>query len=349
MKTFTHDWHVQRGALFEEYFGYEVPSHYGNYEQEYHHLRNGAGIRDAGHFGKIRITGRDRHRFLNGMLTNDIKNLEPGSGVPALFLDVKGHIQADMKVYAFEDHFLIVLQHCLVQKLMTGLDRYLMSEDVRMQDAGAEFGLFQVLGPQVESFLAGKGIQQLPRDLYAHNTILIAGREASLIRLPSGCAMLCSLESVISILDVLDGPMIGAKAFEVFRIESGLPLMRRDMDETNFPQECRLETTLNFHKGCYLGQETIARIDSQGHVNRHLTGIESDELLPPGEKLFKDGKETGRITSSTTSLLLKRPFALGYVRREHCREGESLRAGANNTICIVRNLPLTNQPAPVRS
>jgi len=105
----TLDWHHQKGAVFEDYFGCEVPSHYGNYEQEYSLLRNSAGVRDVSHFGKIKVIGKDRQRFLNGMLTNEIKALENGKGAFALFLDVKGHIQADMKVYIFSDHLLLVL------------------------------------------------------------------------------------------------------------------------------------------------------------------------------------------------------------------------------------------------
>src|SRR3990172_10753509 len=134
MKILTHNWHQQKGAAFENFFGIEIPSHYGNEEQEYWTLRKSVAIRDVSYFGKIMMTGKDRQRFLNGMVSNDVKTLQPGNGVFALFLDVKGHIQADMKVYAFSDHFLIVLQHYLREKIMAGLDRYIISEDVRMKD-----------------------------------------------------------------------------------------------------------------------------------------------------------------------------------------------------------------------
>ncbi len=341
MRIPTYDWHQQKDAVFEDYFGCEVPSHYGNFEDEYRRLRKEAVVRDVSHFGKIKVVGRDRLRFLQGMLTNDVKVLEPGNGAHALFLDVKGHIHADMKIYAFTDHVLLILQHYLVEKLMMGLDRYIMSEDVRISDVTGDLCMIQILGPDSVSFLESKGIQELPANLYDHRTISIAGHDCSLIRLPSGFAVLAPTSAAPEILTYWDGPLIGARAFEVFRIESGLPLMYRDMDETNFPQEVGLTGALNFLKGCYLGQETMARIDAQGHVNRHLVGIASSTPVSAGDKIFRENKEIGRITSTTYSLLLNQPFSIGYIRREFSKEGETVEVGGQNTPAIVRPLPLT--------
>jgi folate-binding protein YgfZ len=342
MRIPAYDWHQQKGAVFEDYFGCEVPSHYGDFQEEYRRLRKEFVVRDVSHFGKIKVTGRDRSRFLQGMLTNDIKALDAGRGTFALFLDVKGHIHADLKVYAFPDHLLLVLQHYLVQKLMTGLDRYIMSEDVRMQDVTADLSMVQILGPQSADSLHTKGLTQLPEAPYHHlRTVSVAGLDFSLIRLPAGFAFLDAGRSAqTNLLDFLEGPMIGAKAFEIFRIESGIPLMQKDMDETNFPQECGLDSALDFQKGCYLGQETMARIDAQGHVNRHLVGIAATAPVASGDKIFRESKEVGRITSATHSLMLRQPFALGYIRREFAREGERVEVGSQNTTAIVRNLPL---------
>lgn len=340
MRIPAYGWHQQKGAVFEDYFGLEVPSHYGDFEQEYWHIRKDLGVRDVSHFGKVRVTGRDRFRFLNGMLTSEIKTLEAGKGTYALFLDVKGHIQCDMKVYAFPDHLLLVLQHYLVEKLMQGLDRYIMSEDVKMQDASSEFAMIQILGPGSGSFLTTKGLENLPESSYNHRTIDIVGTSANLIRLPSGYALLAPVSAGVEILSFLEGPLIGGKGFEVLRIESGLPLMQRDMDESNFPQECGLNGALDFQKGCYLGQETMARIDAQGHVNRHLMGFTLSSPVNAGEKVFRDSKEVGRITSATHSLLLGEPFGIGYIRREFAKEGEKVEVGTHNTTAVVRQLPL---------
>ena len=111
MKIATYDWHRKKGAVFEDFFGCEIPSQYGQMENEYWAIRKSTALRDVSYFGKIRMNGRDRRRFLNGMISNEVKSIEPGMGTWGLFLDVKGHVQADMKVYAFDDHFLMVMQH----------------------------------------------------------------------------------------------------------------------------------------------------------------------------------------------------------------------------------------------
>ena len=340
MRLPTHEWHQQNGAVFEDYFGCEIPARYGNVDEEYRLLRKDAVVRDVSHFGKIKVVGRDRARFLQGMLTSEVKMLEPGSGTHALFLDVKGHIQADMKAYSFPDHILLVTQHYLVEKLLTGLDRYIMSEDCRLHDVSSEHCMIQVLGPQSGSFLTSRGIEFSGEDYYSHRTINIANTTASMVRLPSGFAILASASSPEAILNVLQGQLLGARAFDVFRIESGLPLMHKDMDETNFPQEAGLSAALNFQKGCYLGQETMARIDAQGHVNKHLMGFSSTAPVATGDKIFRDSKEVGRVTSTTHSLLLNQPFSIGYIRREFAREGEPVEIGTNNTTGVVRKIPL---------
>jgi folate-binding protein YgfZ len=337
-----YEWHQKKGAAFQDYFGCEVPSHYGNYEEEYKQLRGGSAIRDVSFFGKIKVTGKDRQRFLQGMLTNDVKSLEAGKGAFALFLDVKGHIHADMKVYAFSDHLLLVLQHYLVQNLMAGLDRYIMSEDVRMQDVTPEYGMIQILGPDASLLLESRGMHTIPEVYYSHSMINIAGVETPLIRLPAGFALLVPNPGQESarVLEALNGSMLGGRAFETYRIESGIPLMHRDMDESNFPQECGLHAALNFEKGCYLGQETMARIDAQGHVNRHLVGILSSASVTSGDRIFKEGKEVGKITSTTHSLLLQQPLSLGFIRREFAKEGETVEVGDQNISASVRSLPL---------
>ncbi len=340
MKISTYSWHQEKGAIFEEFFGCEIPSHYGDYEKEYRALRTGAGLRDVSYFGKVRIAGRDRQRFLQGMVTNDIKSLQPGQGTYALFLDVKGHIQGDMKFYAFPDHVLMVLQHHIREKITTGLDRYVISEDVKMTDVTSEWAMLQILGPKAAAILDSAGMKNLPEQLYSFHANAVAGVDCTVIRLGAGFALLCPSASAVQVLDQLDVQPVGMRAFDVFRVESGMPLIGKDMDESNFPQEARMDVALNFNKGCYLGQETIARIDAQGHVNRHLMGIVSIAVLKPGDRLYKNDREIGKITSSTHSLLLNQPLSLGYVRREFAKEGEQVEVGDDRTTAIVRQLPI---------
>ena len=341
MKILTYDWHKSKGATFEDFFGCEIPSHYGSYEQEYAALRNNVGLRDVSYFGKVRITGRDRQKFIHSMVSSDVKDLKAGQGALSVFLDVKGHIQADMKFYAFPDLLLMVLQHYVRDKILQGLDRYIISEDVTMKDATEEYGMLQLLGPQAESFLRSRNVNALPEELYSFASISFNGTSAHLIRLAVGFALLCAAADTTALLDQIDLPLAGARAFEIYRIENGLPLMHRDMDESNFPQEARLDAALNFGKGCYLGQEVMARIDAQGHVNKQLMGIVGSAPLKSGDSIYKGNREIGKITSATHSLLLDQPFGIGYVRREFAKDGEAIETGNDRTTGIVKALPLS--------
>lgn len=340
MKMLTHDWHASKGAVFEDFFGSEIPSHYGDFEKEYWNLRKGVVLRDVTFFGKVRISGRDRQKFINSMVTNELKDRKPGEGIPAAFLDIKGHLQSDMKFYVFPDHLLMILQHYVRDKVVQGLDRYIISEDVEMKDATAEYGMFQIFGPQAVTFLSSRVAQPLPETLYSFSNVTLNGARAWPIRFRAGFAVLCAAADAESLLNFFDLPLVGQKSFEVFRVESGLPIMHRDMDQLNFPQEAGLDSLLNFQKGCYLGQEVMARIDAQGHVNRHLMGLAASAPIQRGDSIYKGNREIGKITSSIHSPLLNQPFGMGYVRREFAVEGEPVEIGENRTTSIVRKLPL---------
>lgn len=340
MKIKTHDWHQAKGAAFEEFFGCEIPSHYGSAEQEYRVLRESVGVRDVSFFGKIEFSGKDQKKFLQGKLTNDVNLLSPGKGIYATALDIKGHIQADLKIYDLSERLLGVLQHYVKDHLMKFLDRYIISEDVRLKDVSDDYGMLQILGPQADALLKQKGIGEPPAELYSFHKVTFAGREVRLIRLGAGYALLCAAADTTPLLDSLDIQPIGVKAFDVFRVENGLPLIQLDFDQTNFPQEARLDSTLNFNKGCYLGQEVMARIDAQGHVNRFLKGIVLSTEAKPGDAVYKGEKEVGKLTSVTRSPKLDKFLAMGYVRREFSNEGEAVEIGSNRTTGIVRQLPV---------
>lgn len=340
MKIPTFDWHQSKGAVFEDFFGCEVPSHFGDPAREYQRLRESAALRDVSYFGKIKFTGKDVVKFLQGKITNDAALLTPGQGIFTTALDIKGHIQADMKIYGFPEYKLMVLMHYAKDHILKFLDRYIISEDVRLADVTGEYGMVQVLGPKAEEALRKRGISELPGELFSFITTRVSGVPAELIRLGAGFALLCASSDTPALLDALDVPPIGMRAFDIFRIENGMPLFKRDFDETNFPQEARLDSTLNFKKGCYLGQEVMARIDAQGHVNKFLMGIASTGEMRPGDVLCKGEKEIGRITSATQSPKLGQGLAMGYVRREFAKDGEPVEIGEHRTTGVVKQLPV---------
>jgi folate-binding protein YgfZ len=340
MNMVTYDWHKNKGAEFEDFFGVEVPSSYGNVEQEYLALRKNAGVRDVSFFGKAKITGRDAQDFLHRMISNDVKSLQPGKGVWALFLDIKGHIQGDMKIYRFQDFLMMILQRHALERVIKGLDRYVISEQLQMVDVSEEFGLFQIFGPNAASVLQSKGVQALPTDELSFQSASINGIEIQIICMGTGYSILVPAGSATDLLNFLDLQPIGQRAFNIFRIETGLPVLGSDFDDSNLPQESRLDKAISFTKGCYLGQEVIARLDAQGHVNKILVGLESSTELKPEQKLYFGGKEIGRITSAAYSPLKKLNVALGYVRREHAKDGQVLQSSNDNITVVVRNLPM---------
>lgn len=340
MTLITRDWHLSKGAKFEDFFGVEVPSDYGNVEQEYWAMRKGAALRDASFFGKAKVTGKDAQDFLHRMISNDVKSLEPGKGVWALFLDIKGHVQGDMKIYRFPEHLLMIMQRHAMEPVIKGLDKYIISERIEFADVTDQFGFFQVLGPDAALVLQSKGATQLPETELTFVSATFDGIPAQVIRLGLGYALLVAAESAQPLLNFLELPPVGSKAFNIFRIESGLPVLGIDFDDSNLPQESRLDPALNFHKGCYLGQEVIARLDAQGHVNKQLMGIVSDDEMNRDQKLVAGEKEVGRITSTTHSPLSNQYVGLGYVRREFAKQDQQLGIAGSSTTVIVRDLPL---------
>jgi aminomethyltransferase len=339
----TRDWHQSKGATFEDFFGEEVPSNYGNVEQEYWALRKGVALRDVSFFGKIKVAGKDAQDFLHRMISNDVKSLTPGKGVWALFLDIKGHIQGDMKIYRFPEYLLMVMQHHAKDRVVKGLDRYVIGEQLQFTDVSDQFGMFQILGPESTAFLKSKGAPKLPESNLSFETVPFDGIETQIIRLGLGYALLFPADFAVKLLNFFDAQPVGMQAFHIYRIESGLPVLGLDYDDTNLPQESRLDQALNFNKGCYLGQEVMARLDAQGHVNRVLMGLVSADELGKDQKLFAGEKEVGRITSSARSPLSGKYVALGYIRREFAKEDQPLNLQDHSTTAIVRNLPIVQQ------
>jgi folate-binding protein YgfZ len=341
MKIATFDWHKSKGASFEDFFGVEIPSQYGNIEKEYRALRESVGMRDVSYFGKIRVAGKDYRRYLQGKITNDIELAQPGKGILATALDIKGHIQADMKIYGFPDYVLMVLQHYARDPLMAFLDRYIISEDVSMKDVSTDFGMIQLIGPAAQGLLKQKGVTEYPDDLYSFREIEITGHKIQLIRLGAGYAILCQAADTAALLDSIDAQPVGMQAFNIFRVEEGLGLFKRDFDESNLPQEARLDAALNFQKGCYLGQEVMARLDAQGHINKQLMGVTAKQEFNSGDPIFKEDREVGKVMSVVRSIKLNQPLALAYVRREVAKEGESVEIGGPRTAGTVKNLPVS--------
>ena len=260
------------------------------------------GLVDQSYRGILELRGKDSTRFLNGMVTNDVKSLKAGSGQYAAMLSVHGKLIADMRIYAVADGYWLDLQEELVPKVLQTIDRHLIADQVEVRDRSADFVLLALQGPASAELLARLGIVGA-KDLeeYQHLETAIEGRSVRVIRASEtgeeGFVLAPEAGAAVAVWQGLlqagrDDRLrpVGMEALNILRIEAGIPWYGIDMDETNLLQEAGLERAASFSKGCYIGQETVVRVAHRGHVNWHLVGllIGSSEVPEVGAKLRHD-------------------------------------------------------------
>jgi tRNA-modifying protein YgfZ len=326
----------------------------------YLQLRAGCGLVDLTKASSITLTGADRQSFLNNFCTNDVKRLTPGQSCEAFFCTVKGKIIGHGLVTCRENELVVVGPPGQGATLAAHLDRYVIREDVSVRDttderaylllAGGAMarGAALALAPSIDiSHSWQKPLVNAPSqvvDLPVHwiHWELFGPSFAGLIELPPATAARITKE-----LEERGASICNKSAFDIMRIEAGTPLFGVDFDDRNFPQEVgRDAQAISFTKGCYLGQETVARIDALGHVNQQIVGvaIAIRDTPPVGTELACDGTNVGRVTSATFSPALGRQLALAMVRRGHNAVGTLLESPFGPWEVIA--LPVTPQPAP---
>jgi folate-binding protein YgfZ len=322
--------HRQEGAVVGEVCGWALPLHYGDAVAEERAAGAGAGLVDRSLLGKAVVRGRDRAAFLQGMLTNDITALKPGQGCPAAFLDAHGKVMALLDVYALEDRLVLALPPGLTEKTLQLFDKYLISEKASFEAADEAWMVPTLVGPRSGEILAravGRAIALAP---HQHAEVELGGVPVWVVEnggpgLPAlGCWTAPGHGAAVwAALRAAGARPVGAEAYNVLRVEAGLPWYGHDVDDSVILPETRLEALVSFTKGCYIGQEVVARVKYRGHVNRALSGlvIDGDHVAAHGARVMAGGKDVGRITSCVRSLALGWPIALGYVRREHFEPG----------------------------
>lgn len=345
-----HAVHQELGAVFAAPCGWDLPFSYGDPETEYRAARTAAGLVDHSHVEVLEATGRDRVAFLQGMLTNDLKALAPGQGCRAAFLDAHGKVQALLTVLILEDRLLLVLDGGSAEKTLQALDRFLISEKVSFRNVSAEKVLFLVAGPKAPAVVERLTGAPLPPAPWAHAerragevlVRVIAGdgetgeAEAWLYAPSAGAQALWAAALAAGRPDGLRP--VGVTALDVLRLETGVPWYGHDVDETVLLPEIPLEPYVSYTKGCYIGQEVVARIKYRGHVNRSLTGLSFDDDRVPGHgaPVEADGRGVGHVTSAVRSFALGRPIALAYVRREYLEPGTVLTVKADDRALTAR-------------
>ena len=353
-----HDTHRQLEACLTTVDGWKLPLHYGDSKAEYRALRHGFGLVDLSHRGLIRVHGRDSQRFLHAMLSNNTADLQPGQGCYATFLNPKGHMVTDVVVYAEEESYLLEIEPHIVSIFLEAIDFFVISEDVTFEDESGKRAavglqgrhaadvLVSVTGQASLSSLApydSRCCQIADCDVWVTNRRYT--REPGYLLLAERAAA----ETVWAAIrdagqdEEFQGRAVGLQALETLRIESGKPRFGVDMTEATIPVEANLSEAISYTKGCYVGQEVIARIDARGHVNRQLAGLllGEAELPEAGAKLFSPDREVGWVTSAARSPAMAQTIALAYVRRGFLEPGTALqvRTGGGNIPATVAALP----------
>lgn len=335
-----------------------MPQSYGDLQVEYAAVREGGtGLIDLSARGRIQVSGTEAVAFLNGLITNDMKTLAVNHWMPAAFPNVQGRLIASVRVIRLQDEgidknvspaFLIDTEAATHAAVLKNIERFTLAGDFRVSDVTDQTALISVQGKQatdVVRLVVGDKAAAIDA-----NEVCIADG-ITVIRAShtgeDGFDLLVNAEQASSLWDALQtsgARPVGYEALEILRIEAGVPRYGVDMDETNVVTETGLDDAVSYTKGCYLGQEIIARIKYRGHVAKRLSGLlfEGAANAEAGATIKStDGKEIGRITSITFSPRLQRAIALCYLKYDYLAPGTSVsvNAGDQEVAAQVTELP----------
>ncbi len=306
----------------------------------------------------LEFTGADRLSYLQGLISNDLRVASSGEGIYAAFLSQQGKVLGDCRVLTTDDSFIVDLWEPLKPKILDHLHRYLVADEVEIADLSDRCAILSIQGPKSETLLE----KFLPRDQQpqtslAHTITEVDGVEMRICRSShtgeDGFDLMIPLADIENMAQQLteaastySARWVGTEAYEILRVEAGIPRYGIDITDDNLILETGLTHAVSFNKGCYLGQEVVERIRSRGHVNKNLTGLIIDGKKPPpaGSKILSDGKEIGTVTSSVYSPAFDAPIALGYVHRDHRSRGTQLLVRYDAELLInatVTELPFT--------
>jgi folate-binding protein YgfZ len=339
LRTALGELHRRNGAEMGVWFGCELPESFGDWETEYGFLRKSVALLDKNYRAYLEFAGPDRVRYLNAILTNDIRGLKENRGTVSLFLNPQGHIQAEMETYAFEEKLFCVSYAMVRERLVPALDKYIIMDDVTLTDRTGEFATLALEGPRAAAAaLVVSGVdlgtmEELESREAKVGDIACRVSKRSLGGVASA-ELLVAREKAEALWRVLDevvwregGGPAGYRALNTVRLELGAPWFGTDFGEKQIPHEAGLQDShISYTKGCYTGQEIVERVRSRGQVNRARVSLQfaASGAVATGSPLLADGKEVGYVTRSGFSPALKAWIGMGYVRREKSGVGTDL-------------------------
>src|SRR2546428_335675 len=335
--TTLHDNLTVGSANMADYGGTITAADFGDVRGEFSALLSGCGVYDLGGRAKVTLTGKDRVRWLNGMTTNNVRDLPMGRGVYAFILNPQGHILGDLYVYNRGDSLLLDTDQAQLAKVLGIFKKYIIMDQVEVTNSSDSLTAIGVAGPKSRAVLLTVGLE-LPEleplqfaDLRWRDIALTVVRGEA--EKGEAYEIWLAPEKVREVWEALlhaGAKPLGTTALDLLRVAMGIPKYGQDIRERELPQETEQTRALNFTKGCYIGQEIVERVRSRGAVHRTFVGFEIEGALPtPGAKVQVDGKDVGEITSvaSLPTDGNERKVALGYCRREVATPGREVVIG----------------------
>jgi len=316
---------------------HDNPALTGSWEavsSEFKSLLSSCGVFELRSRAAIGLSGKDRVRWLSGMITNRVKDLPEGQGVYAFVLNPQGHILGDLYVYNRGESFLVDIAQDQSEKLLGIFRKYIIMDKVEIENLDSKLSRVGVSGPRSREILSKAGLEFQDLEQLQAVDLTWKGHAVTLARMDNPAIESYELwlapEHARQLVDALrqaGATAVSAQTLELFRIACGIPRYGQDIRERDLPQETEQMRALNFNKGCYIGQEIVERIRSRGSVHRRFAGFEVSGPLPEtGTKIQAEGKDVGEVTSVAT-LPNAMPVALGYIRREATESGHTLQAG----------------------
>jgi hypothetical protein len=309
------------GATFESVAGVCVPISFGNDAAAIHAVREGVALCDRSHWGCLLISDDERLRYLHNQSTNDFQKLKPGQGCDTVFVTSTARTIDLATAYILEDAVLLLVSPNRRQQLMEWLDRYIFPMDrVTLKDVSSESATFSLIGPESDALLEKLGIELPIGEAYASHKQLTLGEVQVRVAVGNGLALpgytlIVSANDAAKVWQTLtEGGAIpmGDRVWEQLRIEQGRPTPDHELTEDYNPLEVGLWQTISFEKGCYIGQETIARLNTYKGVKQHLWGIRLQAPVEPGTVVMLEEEKVGKLTSFTETD--QGPFGLAYIR-----------------------------------
>jgi folate-binding protein YgfZ len=363
--------HAAASAKMGVWFGCAMPNDFGDEVAEYRHTRDTVALIDKNYRAHISFTGPDRVRYLNAILTNNIKDLRENHGIISLLLNPQGHILAEIETYAFPDRLLCVSYAMIRERLIEWLDKYIIMDDVTLTDETARYGTLALEGPRAASIvkeLSGidlaplselasvevKGLSAQAESYYGPTKEDATGKIIVMDVVPCrivkrspggvpGAEFFTETANLPALWQILldaarrhGGGPVGYAAMSATRLAQGVPWFGYDFGEKQIPHEAGLQDShISYTKGCYTGQEIVERVRSRGQVNRRRVELlfSGDTLPDPESVLTVDGKEVGYVTRAARIWDPTRILGMGYVRKEANAPGSTLEwAGGTATV-----------------